>query len=460
MSLFERVSINLICLLLFSPLISFVDAEDITLPLHRIFLKGGEHLVIDADYARLGDKVVFAIPFSTDPNDTKPQLVSLPEASVDWTTTARYTDAVRASLFSVTRGEQEYHELNAQVARILNEIAFTNDSALRLSLARDVRKQLLEWTATSYGYRSSDVREILALLEEAIVLESGSSYKLDLVAGTNRTEMVPLLPAPNVKDILEKALLVSELTNVPAEKMSILRSILYEVNKNRYFNEFDVGWREMLHKKVEKLLSQEMDIERFYSSLKIESLRRASNYAKNADVRNVQMVLDDVIRSDREFGGQRPVEVLALSRRLEKYLAEARHIRLENDNFEFKVTAFRAYNSELNHLIDQFLDLRPFLEDIRVLAGPDVRILPKVGDQLSVATDILSRYNPAVEVKSVHDLIRKAFALATSAAHGRLAAVRDVDLADAWDSAAAAAGAIMFFDLALGELNRAITEPV
>ena len=84
MSVFQRVSINLICLLLFPPLISFVDAEDITLPLHRIFLKGGEHLVIDADYARLGDKVVFAIPFSTDPNDTKPQLVSLPEASVDW----------------------------------------------------------------------------------------------------------------------------------------------------------------------------------------------------------------------------------------------------------------------------------------------------------------------------------------------------------------------------------------
>tara|TARA_Y100000588_G_scaffold393779_1_gene511103 strand:- start:1257 stop:2639 length:1383 start_codon:yes stop_codon:yes gene_type:complete len=460
MNVLQRVSINLIGLLLFSPLIGFLNAENITLPLHRIFLQGGTHLVIVSDYVRIGDKVVFAVPFSTVPNDTNPQLVSLPEAFVDWTTTQRYTDAVRASLFTATRGEQEYQAINAQVARVLNEIAVTNNSDLRLSLARDVRKQLLDWTATSYGYRSSDVREILALLEEAIVLESGSSYKLDLVAGTSRTDMVPLLPPPNIKDILEKALLVSELTDVPAEKLSILRAILYEVNENRHSNKFDVGWRESFHKKVEKRLSQEMDIERFYASLKIESLRRASNYAKNADVRNVQMVLDEVIRTDREFGGQRPVEVLALSRRIEEYLTEARHIRLENDSWKFKVTTFRTYNSELQYLIDNFLDLRPLIEDIRVLAGPEVSVLPEVGDQLSVATDILSRYDPADEVKSVHDLIRKAFTLATSAAHGRLEAVRDVDLATAWDSAAAAAGAIMFFDLAMSELNQVITEPL
>ena len=388
------------------------------------------------------------------------QLVSLPDEFVDWTTTERYAGAVRASFFAATRGEQEYQEMNAQVARVLNEIAFTNDSALRLSLARNVRKKLLDWTATNYGYRSSDVREILALLEEAIVLESGSGYKLDLVAGTSRTEMVPLLPAPNMQEILEKALLVSELTDVPAEKMSILRALLYRFNENKNFNEFDVQWRKMFREKVAQNLSHEMEIERLYTTLKVDSLLKASDYAKNADVRNVQMVLDDVMQRDRELGGKRPVEVLAISRKLEKYLVEARTLRLENDSRDFKATTFRAYNSELQHVIGQFVDLRPLLEDIRILAGPDVRILSKVGDQLIVATGVLSRYAPAAKVKSVHDLIRKSFTLAASAAFGRLEAVRDVDLVTAWDSAAAAAGAIMFFDLAMDELNHALTGPL
>ena len=63
----QRTFINLIVLLLFSPLFSFVAAENNTLPLHRIFLQGGEHLVIHSDYVRIRDKVVFTVPFSTDP---------------------------------------------------------------------------------------------------------------------------------------------------------------------------------------------------------------------------------------------------------------------------------------------------------------------------------------------------------------------------------------------------------
>ena len=105
-----------------------VTAEPSPPVIYRIFLQQGETVVSYGDYARVGDLV-----------QGNTQLVSMPAHVVDWTTTGRYADAARAADYVATRGETDFAHLSAQVAGVLNQIAFSGDPEHQRTLARDAR---------------------------------------------------------------------------------------------------------------------------------------------------------------------------------------------------------------------------------------------------------------------------------------------------------------------------------
>ena len=115
-----------------------VTAEPSPPVIYRIFLQQGETVVSYGDYVRVGDRVVFSLPVG-DLVQGNTQLVSMPARVVDWTTTGRYADAARAADYVATRGETDFAHLSAQVAGVLNQIAFSGDPEHQRTLARDAR---------------------------------------------------------------------------------------------------------------------------------------------------------------------------------------------------------------------------------------------------------------------------------------------------------------------------------
>ena len=135
--------------------------------------------------------------------------------------------------------------------------------------------------------------------------------------------------------------------------------------------------------------------------------------------------------------------------------AEARSaLRLERDGALQRTAAVRAYHAGVQAALGRFAAARTALDDIRSLAGPSVAVLAGLERRLEDAADDLAGHAPPREVRPSHDLLRQAFRLAAGAVRQRFRAVQNADPRAAWDSAAAAAGALMLFDRAAAMLDR------
>lgn len=140
----------------------------------------------------------------------------------------------------------------------------------------------------------------------------------------------------------------------------------------------------------------------------------------------------------------------------------ARDLDLERDRRRLQRTAAaRTYHAGVKVVMDRFAASRAALDDIRLLAGTSVAVLASLERRLQDAADDLAGHAPPIEIRPSHDLLRQAFRLATGAARQRLQDVQNADPRAAWDSAAAAAGALMLFDRAAVLLDRSLpqTEP-
>jgi hypothetical protein len=195
-----------------------------------------------------------------------------------------------------------------------------------------------------------------------------------------------------------------------------------------------------------------------YAALRRTVLAAAADYAQRADVRGVREVIDNVRARAIEIGGRDHNHVAALVAALEVHLADARATRLDRDKRLLRSAAARAYRAGVEDLVTLFSAARTAIDDIRVLAGPVAPRLASLDRSLTEAADELGGRTPPLEVRPAHDLLRQAFMLAAGAARHRLQAVQSADLDAAWDSAAAAAGALMLFDRATDELDRVLPQ--
>src|SRR5262249_15831718 len=137
----------------------------------------------------------------------------------------------------------------------------------------------------------------------------------------------------------------------------------------------------------------------------------------------------------------------------------ARRLQLARDRWALQMPEFRRYRKEIADSLQQLVDLKPALEDIKALAGsgPDALgfILQRTEKVLAVAATIL----PPDDLREAHGLLLSAAQLASNAAKIRREAALTGNMTRAWDASSAAAGALMLAQRAQTEIQKPFRLP-
>lgn len=201
----------------------------------RLFLSDGTALVSYGEFARLDDRVVFSMPVGGTGDQPRLQVVSIPATAVDWARTDRYVASARYQQYASSRGEEDFTKLSADVARVLNTVALTNQPKEALKIAEQARKTLADWTQAHYGYRQKDVREIVGLLDEAIsdlrAAAGVGSFELTLVSMAPDVPLEPVHGMPPPRDIVSQLIAVATLAERSSDRISLLRSAVTLINE-------------------------------------------------------------------------------------------------------------------------------------------------------------------------------------------------------------------------------------
>ncbi len=437
-----------------------VGTNPVNLQIFRVFLSDGTSFASYGEWAHVGDRVVFSMPVGEVTADPVLQLVNLPAARVDWRRTERYAEAARYARYATTRGAADFAQLGNEIARVLNEVALSPTPERGLQLAEQARRTLAEWPRQHYGYRQADVREILALLDEAVsdlrVKVGHADFELNLIAMAPAPPNDTLLPVPSVSEQVQQLIGAARLTDVPADRVALFQTAVGLIDRHGLAKGKGpiAAWRA----EALQTIKTEIRTDRAYAELVRRADTSAVRAAARADVRGVERVLEDARQRDAKLGGKRREEVEALVARVLAHLDAARALRLAHDRWVLRASAYRAYQRALTPALLSVSRVQASLDSIKRLAGPDPAALASVRSRLG---DGMSRLRLAAvppELQAAHDLLLSAWQLAQTAVQLRHDAVLAADLARARDASTAAAGALLLFDRAQREL-RTLLEP-
>ncbi|HEY7498377.1 MAG TPA: hypothetical protein VH740_07685 [Vicinamibacterales bacterium] len=429
--------------------------------LFRIFLRDGSTLVSYGDFARVADRVVFSIPIGgLDTPSPALHLVSIAESAVDWERTDRYTEATRARHYAETRGEADFSELSDRVARALNDVALTKNPAKRLALATDARRMLGAWPAAHYGYRASDVKQLAALLDDAISeLRVGAGlprFDLTLVAiADSWPASEPAMPAPTPRESLDQAFAAASLTPNSAERVSLLEAIMHTLSNGAG----GAAWAPTMNARAASALAVEARIDKEYADLVSRTIAAADERSKRADVRGLDTLLRNVLKADDKLGRRRPETTAALLATIDTKLDSARRLRLARDSWAIRQEGVRKYQRSVQPALERFRRSIAGLEQIRLLSGPSPDALRPLAIRLSEAWADLRTVRSNAETAQVHGMLVSAMQMALRAATTRRLAINATDMTTAWEASSAAAGALLLFERAQEELRKLNTPP-
>jgi hypothetical protein len=427
--------------------------------LYRLFLHDGTSIISYGEFARVAGRVVLSIPLGDPSQSPALQLISIPETSVDWLRTDRYSQAVRAKRYGETRGESDFALLSARVTEALNQIALTSDPARRLAMAIEARGNLARWPHENFGYRGEDVAQLVGMLDEVIselrVAAGQSSFDVSLVANVAISPPEELLAAPSFRESMEQAVAAADSVAEPSERISLLDAVTAALTEPARAG----GWAAALRLRAVTELAAERRIDKAYSDLSSSMIASATARAQRGDVSGVQSLLQSVLKADDRLGRRRPQETSALLQVLDLRLNEARRTRLARDAWIVRSDSYRDYRAAIAPALSEFRSSSPLLESIRQLAGPEPRLLPRMEQRLIMARQQLAAITPPPDLQSVHALLISTFQMAKRAAASRRNALSSGDMSLAWEAASAAAGASMMFQNAGEELNRLTAPP-
>ena len=441
-------------------------AESVTL--FRVFLNDGTAIVSYGEYARVGDRLVFSMPIgAVDANasgEPKLHVVNLPVSAVNWTATEKYAESARHSHYVTNNAESDYAALAGEVAAILNAIVLAKDPKTRLKMAVDSRRRLASWPRDHYGYRSEDVAEMLGLLDEAIsglrVAAGETSFAIDLKAEASPRDSrdeVPMLVAPNVAEAITHAIAAAKATDIPIDRVSILRGVIAALDDPR--NVLPVSWARTTRLFAVHAIDEEARVAKTYGVFTAEAMKRATAAAARADVRGVERVLAAVVRRDAQLGRKRPEEVNALIEQVRHHLDAARRLRLARDQWHERASSFTAYKKNIAPVLATLVRAQRSLDDIKQLAGSEAATLVGLADRLATHAKTLNGVAVPDELKPAHALLVSAINLADTALKTRRQAAVTGQLQLAWDASSAAAGSMMLFTKAQEDMEAAVRLP-
>jgi len=437
------------------------SAGSADLPSYRIFLTDGTSLVSFGEFARANGRVVFTVPIGSPSSPDALHIVTLPDNVIDWERTNRYTDAVRHQWYALTRGEEEYTVLTAAVARALGDMAFAPDASAKLGIAAEIRRQLIEWPSSHLGYRASDVRELTAIVEEAISdIRVGSgqrAFDLSLVA-IIEPSAERLLPEPTLKDSIDLASAIAQMTDARRERASLQRSILSVLDRRK--PSVPKSWYSSTRRVLTRSLAGEAKLDRQYAELATRALGSATKYAARGDVAALDHLAGDVRREDDRLGRQRPENVQALLASLAARTQKARAVRLAIDRWEYRNSVYATYRHRIDASLDRFDGVVEDIGAIRALSGLKPGRLSKTDKRISAIGVELLPLDPPVELRPAHDMLVSAARLMREAVRLQRTAALSGEMDVAQNASAAAAGGLLLLETARTRIDEFFGRPV
>jgi len=427
----------------------------------RVFLTDGTTLGCYGEYARVGDRIVFSLPFGEKKGTPRLEVISLSASRVDWDRTDAYRDAVRAERYASSHGEGDFAALSGEVARVLNEVALAESDARRLALIEQARRRLAAWPADHYNYRLKDVREIVQLLDEALSELRAStgtdSFDLNLVAMAETAPATTLLPDPGPSESIAQALTAADLVEDPIERERVLQETLAYIDRTA--DRLDPIAARHAREFAERRLNEERLANAAFARLRDETIRKASAGAAAGNVASVQKLLLSLQSRDAELGRQRPAAMRSLYAAVRERLDSARRLRLARDQWRLRSAALKAYSRVITRPRSALDQLREALESVRTLSGPDVRAIGQLADRAGYASRLFRTIVPPSDLAAVHALFLSASDMAGQALRMRLAAARSGDMPTAWSASSAASGALMLIGRADADLEQYLQPP-
>ena len=425
--------------------------------LFRLYLLDGTILTSYGEFARVDDSVIFSMPVGGRPEEPRIQVTTVKAALIDWTRTDRYSASARYQRYAETRGEEDFRILSNEVALALNDIALSSNRQQALTLAEGVRRTVADWPRMHYGYRQSDVREIVAILDQAIsslrAAQGATSFELSLVAMADAPELEPVAGMPNTRQQLDEMFHVASISK-GAERVAVLQSALTLINEAAP----TLSDASALKRTAETQIRQELTTDRKYGALSEKLVTQAKGYAARASISDIQRLVTRVPKEDAKLGAQRPEMVQALNSTLQSQLFAARRLRLQRDQWLLRQSAYREYQRSVGSSLRLLVKSQGSLDAIRTLEGPTPAQLIALRQQLSGGAERLQRMRTPDYLRSTHELLVGAWRFAENATRARYDAIEGANAAAAWEASSAAAGALMMLSRVQLEI-RSLLEP-
>jgi hypothetical protein len=374
-------------------------------------------------------------------------------SAVDLERTSRYAEATRARRYAETRGPTDYSAISAAVTVALAEVEAEKDPKLRLQKAEEARAKLIAWPNDHFSYHAAEVRELAALFDDVIFdlrAAAGQGLSMSLMAGPVMPRRDPPLPPLTLEDSVRLAIAAAETTDVPEERIAILRAALSATGGS--------GTDE-LRSVVSRRLVAELNADAAYAHLTTELTLRADAAMRRGDVRTVSALFEALPERDRALGGLRPAQLQQLRSRLAEMLDRTQAYRLELDHWSSVLNSFLAYERRIRPITSSLDGLTSVLTAIEHMSGPPFSRVAAASASFAAMADRLARVVPPDELLPVHSMLLSSLFAARQAAEQRSHAVSSANLSLARGASATAAGAILLFSQARADLLARLSPP-
>ena len=420
----------------------------------RVFLKSGAPLPSFGEAAVAGDRVVFTLMIGADEPARALQLISLPADRVDLERTAAYSTSLRLAHYTATRGAVDYAAMTQEVERAISEVTAVTDPKKRLELAESARRRLMDWSIGTYGYRATEVRQMVEMFDEVITSLRAAAgerqFSLELRVGPEPRDE-PLLPLPTRPEFVRLAIEAAHAADSEDDRAAILQAAAALAAT--------IPTEPDLSERLTREIALEKAATAAYASLAATLRARAEQAMKKGDVAGMTAALELLRARDRELGGRRPQMTGALMAELETGLLRVRSYREALDRYVAIRSTLLTYERNVRPVMSGFDGLVPVFTAVKEDRFTAYERLVRTEERLAGFVETLDLVAPPDELADIQATLMSSLRMATHAIARRRLAAASGSKTVAAEASSAAAGAMLLAEQARSQLVMRLYPP-